>query len=132
MRWSTIVLLHEIGFTHKVRKVQWFDWYSFYLSWKEENQRTLEIIQPLVSSDMKFLVPLPKSESLGCPSDARSSLNSSLEQWEGTIGNYRKQKFLVFSNSKIFKKCFKNQWKIYNFLLILRTFCDFLKILTKF
>ena len=44
----------------------------------------------------------------------------------------RKPKFRVFSNSKIFKKCLKKQWKNYKSLKILRKFCDFLKTVSKF
>ena len=52
--------------------------------------------------------------------------------WGGYCFHCRNQKFRVFSNSKIFKKCLKNQRKISNFLKILRKFCDFLKILSQF
>ena len=59
------------------------------------------------------------------------------EQWGGgTFWHWRNQKFRVFSNSKIFKKCLKNQWKNYNYLKILkeilRFFEIFLKSLSKF
>ena len=43
----------------------------------------------------------------------------------------RNQKFRVFSNSKIFKKCLKINEK-FQFLNILRKFCDFLKFYRNF
>ena len=49
----------------------------------------------------------------------------------GFFFHWRNQNFRVFSNSKIFKKGLKKQWKIY-VLKSLRKFCDFLKILSKF
>ena len=33
----------------------------------------------------------------------------------GTFLHWKNKKFRVFSNSKIIKKCLKNQWKFYNF-----------------
>ena len=45
--------------------------------------------------------------------------------WGGVLFHCRNKKFGVFSNSKIFKKCLKKQWKCYTFLKILRKFGDF-------
>ena len=53
----------------------------------------------------------------------------SREQWTrlggGVLFHWRKQKFRVFSGSKIFKKYLKNQRKFYNFLKIFKEILRF-------
>ena len=50
----------------------------------------------------------------------------------GVLFSLGKAKISRFCKLENFQKCFKNQWKNYKFLEILRKFCDFLKILSKF